>query len=493
MPQTPLPFKYEEETKSTGLTGLAGLPLYLELLHFLNIPAVMRAKLDVGASENMIWKPSEIVQSLVLLNLVGGEHVEDLRIMEADSGFCTVLEKISMCGMTGAQRRAWRKNKKQQNSGVLPSRSTVFRFLKQNGDDGLAGRGRGKAYIPEASETVRRLCDCNQALVAALAHNKPGNTVTLDLDATLIETHKADSLHSYKGFRAYQPMNVWWDERRVMLHTQFRDGNVPADYALPGVIEEAVSHLPEGAGKEGIFLRSDTAAYVIDLLKYCEDAKIQFAIGCPIMKEFRQALKKLGERDWKRLDKVREYAEVCFVPASLSTSKKGYEFRYLATREALREQCVLPGTGEKEYPFPVETLGNIRYKIHAIVTNRPLPAEELIPWYYKRCGHSEEVHGILKNELAGGTLPCTHFHANAIWWWIAVLSHNIHSAFKQLCCDESWSCARLKRMRFHLIRLPGRIIERGRQLYCRISRGHPSFLLLQSIRYAISRLRPCPA
>lgn len=367
------------------------------------------------------------------------------------------------------------------------------RFLKQDGEEGLEGRGRGKAYIPEASETVRQLCACNQSLVAALEHNKPSKTVTLDIDATLIETHKADSLHSYKGFSAYQPMNVWWDEQRVMLHTQFRDGNVPADYALRGVLEEAVSLLPKSAGKEGIFLRSDTAAYVIDLLKYCEQAKIQFAIGCPIKKEFRQAIKKINESAWKPLDKVREYAEVCFVPSSLSKSKKGYEFRYVATREALREQCVLPGTTEKEYPFPVETLGNTRYKIHAIVTNRTIPAEHLLPWYYKRCGHSEEVHFVLKNELAGGILPSNHFHANAIWWWIAVISHNIHSAFKQLCCEKDWFTSRLKQVRLHIIRLPGRVIERGRQLYIRLSAGHPSYDLLQSIRQAICRLQACPA
>jgi hypothetical protein len=46
-----LPFKYEEETKYSGLTALAGLPLYLELLHSLNIPAIMRKYHDSGAHE----------------------------------------------------------------------------------------------------------------------------------------------------------------------------------------------------------------------------------------------------------------------------------------------------------------------------------------------------------------------------------------------------------------------------------------------------------
>jgi hypothetical protein len=51
---------------------------------------------------------------------------------------------------------------------------------------------------------------------------------TLDIDATVVETTKEESLYSYKGYKSYQPINVWWDEKQMVLHTEFRDGNVPA-------------------------------------------------------------------------------------------------------------------------------------------------------------------------------------------------------------------------------------------------------------------------
>jgi hypothetical protein len=35
-------------------------------------------------------------------------------------------------------------------------------------------------------------------------------------------------LFSCKGYKAYQPINVWWAELQLMLYTEFRDGNVPA-------------------------------------------------------------------------------------------------------------------------------------------------------------------------------------------------------------------------------------------------------------------------
>jgi len=58
----------------------------------------------------------------------------------------------------------------------------------------------------------------------------PLKIATLDQDATLVETTKLDALYSYKGFKAYQPFNTWWSEQELVLHTEFRDGNVPAGY-----------------------------------------------------------------------------------------------------------------------------------------------------------------------------------------------------------------------------------------------------------------------
>ena len=56
----------------------------------------------------------------------------------------------------------------------------------------------------------------------------PPVRATLDMDATLVETEKRDALFSYKGYKAYQPLNTYWAEQGLILHTEFRDGNVPA-------------------------------------------------------------------------------------------------------------------------------------------------------------------------------------------------------------------------------------------------------------------------
>jgi len=89
----------------------------------------------------------------------------------------------------------------------------------------------------------------------------------LDTDATLVETRKGDALWSYKHFKAYQPLNVWWAEQELGLHTEFRDGNVPAGTRLREVLEKAFAALPPTVHL--VPLRSDAAGNVHDLVDWC--------------------------------------------------------------------------------------------------------------------------------------------------------------------------------------------------------------------------------
>ena len=56
-----------------------------------------------------------------------------------------------------------------------------------------------------------------------------------------------------------------------------------------------------------------------------------------------------------------------------------------------------------ELPFPAMELSNRGwYKVFGVVTNRSIAADELIWWSRQRCGKGEEVHSVLKSDLAGG-------------------------------------------------------------------------------------------
>ena len=92
----------------------------------------------------------------------------------------------------------------------------------------------GRAFIPAASRGVAGLWRVNGELLRMAFAQHPVAQATLDMDATLIETQKREALYCYNHFKAYQPLNTWWAEQGLIVHSEFRDGNVPAGLGLPG-------------------------------------------------------------------------------------------------------------------------------------------------------------------------------------------------------------------------------------------------------------------
>ncbi len=496
MAQGILPYKYEEEKTSTGMTSLAGLPVYLDLASVLGLGDHIRAHMHVRQSQG--WKDEQVILSLVLLNLAGGESVDDIRILAKDEGFCKVLGRVETKELTRQRRRAQERRWRKEHRTFVPSQSAIFRYLAAFHDsEEEKKRTKGKAFIPAPNGHVQGLMRVNRDFVASIQKHRAKTEATLDMDATLVETRKEDALFSYKGYRAYQPFNTYWAEQGIVLHSEFRDGNVPAGFDQLRVFKEALDMLPEGV--ERVYLRSDTAGYQHDLLKYCEKrentrfGRIEFAIGADVTQEFRKAVAEAEE--WKPVMKEvkgemrqtgKEWAEICFIPQEIAFTKNAPVYRYIATRELLK-QPELPGM-EGQLPFPTMTFEKKRYKVFGIVTNRDMDGSEVVDWLHKRCGKSEEAHSIMKEDLAGGRLPSSDFGENAAWWGIMILAFNLASAMKYLALQGSWATRRMKAIRFSLINLPGHILDHARGLAIRLTKGHPSLEALLRARQRITEL-----
>jgi len=504
MLQGVLPFRYQEEKTCTGMTALAGLPVYLDLAYVAGLSqSVQRhVKLRQGGQG---WSDAQVITPLVLLNLAGGDSVDDLRILEKDAGLCQVLGQVETHGMPRKERRALERRWRKERRRVVPSPSAAFRYLAGFHDAEEEGKRQpNKAFIPAPNEALRGLGRVNADLVAFVQSRSPQRVATLDQDATLAETHKKEALYSYQGYKAYQPLTTYWVEQDLVIHSEFRDGNVPAGYEQLRVLQEALELLPEGV--EEVYLRSDTAGYQQELLKYCAEGKhprfgvIEFAVGVDVTPEFKKAVLEVAEEEWHPLEgkpgkPKQEWAEVCFVPNWVGRSKNGPNYRFLAIRESLGQQLELPGIeGQQSLPFPILELPRQgRYKLFGLVTNRDLPGEEVIQWHRQRCGKSEEVHGVMKEDLAGGKLPSGDFGENAAWWGITVLAFNLNAAMKRLVLGEGWLGKRLKAIRFGLISLPGRVVQHARGLYVCLSGSHPSHGLLLAARQRILALAQGPA
>lgn len=203
MAQGVLPFKYENEKTNTGMTALAGLPAYLDLAKVIGLSKSIEKHLKVRKG-GQGWTDNQIVISLVLLNLAGGDCVDDVKILEADNGFCEVLKKAEMHDLRRKVRRALLRRWRKEKTRAVPSPSAIFRYLEGFHDiEQEKLRQPGKAFIPSPNEHLQGFVEISKEMAAFSGFQNSENTATLDMDATLVSTNKVDALFSYKGYKAY--------------------------------------------------------------------------------------------------------------------------------------------------------------------------------------------------------------------------------------------------------------------------------------------------
>jgi hypothetical protein len=316
----------------------------------------------------------------------------------------------------------------------------------------IAERPAEGAWIPEENAALQALAAVNTELVHRAVKHLPAQRATLDLDATVIESHKRDALPHYKGGRGYQPVAVLWAEQDLVLADQFRDGNVPAGMRTLEVARRAVEALPRTV-RERCF-RGDSACYDEALLKYLVREGIAFTISADMTPELRRACTQ-PLTPWELLeDRVTEnveVAEVEFTPGDWP--KHAAPLRYVGLR-------IRPKQGHL-FADPAKHL--------AVVSNRWDPAmADLIRWHWEKAGTIELLHDVTKNDLAAGVLPSGRFGANAAWYRLTLLTYNVLTVLRQQALPERFRQARPKRLRYEVFTVPAEIRLHARQLTARL-------------------------
>ena len=269
MTQKFLPFQYLNGKNESGLTSFAGVPLYMEMAMVIGLSDIIAKTLH---SKIRGWSDQQMLLSLILLNIAGGDCVSDIEKLESDEGLSTLFLKIETYGMKRNERRSYERRWRKQKKRSFPSTSVIHRYLEQfhnSKEEHL--RVEGKSFIPSANELFKSLLKINSSCINFAHQQNPCLTATLDQDATLAATHKSTALYCYEKYKAYQPFNTYWVEQGLLIHSEFRDGNVPAGFEQLRILKESLEQLP--ASIEKVFIRSDSAGYQKDLLSYCAEGK----------------------------------------------------------------------------------------------------------------------------------------------------------------------------------------------------------------------------
>lgn len=317
----------ELKSGESGITSFAGLWPAVELFRKAGLPRIIDSAVGVRSSRG--FRDSEHILSLVLLHLSGGSAADHLSFLKENLSF----EKLGIS---------------------VPSPSALRTWLKafHNGDaDGK--RGMGKAFIPEENGYLKGLGTVLSRLFTFAVARSPREHITLDQDATFIETEERGANWNYKGEKSYQALNTSCPQYDLVAGTRYCDGNVPPGWKQKEELERILESLPEEV--KGVSLRSDSAGYQTDLLTWCTEGKhgrfgyIPVGISCPVGDEFKKAVRSVPEEDWKPLCRaerngttgggthsvhpVQEWAEVVYVPTNLGRKKHGRDYRFLAVQE----------------------------------------------------------------------------------------------------------------------------------------------------------------
>ncbi|MCX5735380.1 MAG: IS1380 family transposase [candidate division NC10 bacterium] len=444
--ETPgLPFEIDDTIDPTLVTGRAGVPLVIELFRQLGVAQAIDAHVAVKQRQRGL-SPSELVESLIVLWASGGDRCQDLATLREDQALATLL------------------------GHPLPAATTVRDFLEAfHREDGPLWAAGPAATIPLESAPLVGLGTANRPLVAGLQRGARARTATLDVDATLVESHKDAATVAYDGTRGYQPVVVLWAEQDVIVHDQFRDGHVPAGCGNVRVLEQAVGNLPQGITQ--LFLRADSALYETAVLRWCEARQIGYAISADMSTPLKTEILRLPEAAWQRdreePDAVRAWAEVPYVPDDGDHRKdRPCVRRYLAVRVQKR-QGQLFADGSSVHYF-------------AVVTNRDENGLALLQWHRAKAGTVEHAHHVLKRELAAAALPSGKFGANAAWFRLNVLTYNLLTALKRLTLPGDLRTARPKRLRFLLFNTVGKVVAHARRTLLRLSGALQHALLVRA-------------
>ncbi len=429
------------------LTAKAGLIVVAETLIALGMEQVVRRELVVRKRQRGLDEFSKL-QAIVLLLAAGGERIEDVRLLREDPALCRLLDR------------------------GMPSPDALHDFLAAFHDDKeLSRRPQQGAFIPKPNSALLALGRINGELVRRTVAAEAPCVATLDLDATIIESHKRDAKAHYKGGRGYQPTAVLWAEQDLVVADEYRDGNVPAAMRTKQLAESAFATLPASVTRR--YFRGDSACYDIRLLRWLWQKGIAFTISADMSQPLR-ALCTEPSQKWSlfedRPDEVVALCEVEFTPGDWP--KNAPPMRYVALRFSGKQGRLFADGNDTKYL--------------AVVSNRMEPScAELIRWHWQKAGTIEHLHDVSKNDLAARLPPSGLFGANAAWYRLNLLTYNVLVALKRHALPERLRDARPKRLRYEVFSLPAVLTEHARQLTAQVG---ASALTLDEITKARGRL-----
>ncbi len=271
-----------------------------------------------------------------------------------------------------------------------------------------------------------------ESLVSMKLINPRDMNNVMDIDHSIIPCEKKGAGCSFtyvSGLKGYQPCTSFINN--IPFYIQGQGGNSPARFKIVDIIKRSVDNL-RMLGVTPSKIRSDAAAYQIEVVDYLDDEGIEFFIRA-----------KITSRITYEMTKIQKWTPGRIAGYDIET---GSLFAYAFGGKKLQRYVITRFT-QKD--------GN--YKYRAIITSNHKWDEMKIVNFYNKRGAVERVFDELKNSFCWSNLPFSYLDENVVFLIISAMAYGVFKyvvrkfAKKTKWVKRNW---RLKNFIFHFLTVP---------------------------------------
>lgn len=432
----------EVRADGEGLVSHAGAFLLTELADRLGLTAALSEAMAPTRERRSAHEPGRVLRDLAVSIADGGDCVSDLGVLRGQEALF----------------------------GQLASETTVHRVFKSIDalmlDRLRAARAKARAQAWDAGARPQ--------------------TITLDIDATLISAHseKEAAAGNYKGGFGFHPLLCYLEETGEALAGRLRPGNAGSNTAADHfeVLGDALSQLPDRDLDREILVRADIGGATHAFTADCREAEIRFSVGYEVDERVREAILSLSESAWQAAIGAddggeREGAWVAELTDLLDLSAWPEGTRLIVRRER-------PHPGAQFEVFDAHG-----YRHTAFLTDQPGAEIAALELRHRRRARVEDSIRAGK-DTGMRNLPFAAFAPNEAWLELSLAAQDMLAWMRALCLGGELALAEPKRLRQRLLHVAGRIVRSARRTTLRLPRAWP---WAEALLAAFRRLRALPA
>ena len=394
-----------------GVTMRMGVVWMAESMKHFGMKKIVSVEYAGSRNSNREKGAYEKILAGAMMMASGGSRVEDVEVLRADKG---LLRSLGWDDMVCAD--------------------TVLNFIGSR-------RNNGRNRL------------VNEALVVKAMRMVESDGLTYDNDATYIDSEKDSAKYSYQKAKQFSAFVGVIAECGVINTLDYRPGNVSPATGILNQLRKAVWQA-KTAGKRIVRFRSDSAAYQIKIMTFCDVEGVEYYISIDQNEAVKSLIRKLSEFSWSVLKGRYEDREETHWAEFEYVVSKGYKIRVMILR----------------WRNPDPTLfDQSPYCYHVIATNNwEIEPMEWLEVHNGRMGTIEHCHKELKAGLGCDYTPSHDFEKNRGYFLLGVLAYNMAQILKLFYLGRDAVKWTMKTLRYQFIHVCGKIVTSGRRVICKI-------------------------